>query len=53
MRTQIVFHGKRHPAQMGEREINTFLIHLTLKKRAQRLGAETSALCVVGSELRC
>jgi len=29
----IFFHGKRHPAEMAEPEINAFLTHLALKER--------------------
>ncbi len=30
----ILFHNKRHPTQMGEKEINEFLTHLIVKKIA-------------------
>jgi site-specific recombinase XerD len=29
----ILFHNKRHPAEMAELEINAFLTHLALKER--------------------
>lgn len=29
----IIFHGKRHPAEMGEREINAFLTHLAVERK--------------------
>src|SRR5262245_33207966 len=29
----ILFHGKRHPRDMGEREVNQFLSHLAVKGR--------------------
>ena len=29
----IFFHGKRHPQEMGEREINAFLSHLAVRER--------------------
>src|SRR5215212_2198229 len=32
MRRYILFHGKRHPAEMGEVEINAFLTHLAVKR---------------------
>lgn len=32
IRRFIVFHGKRHPAEMGEREITAFLTHLAAEK---------------------
>ena len=28
----ILFHGKRHPSEMGETEINAFLSHLAVKE---------------------
>ncbi|MEN3332735.1 MAG: hypothetical protein V7641_2100 [Blastocatellia bacterium] len=28
----ILFHGKRHPAEMGEREVNNFLSHLAVNR---------------------
>ena len=33
VRRYIHFHGRRHPAQMGEREINEFLTHLAVVDR--------------------
>ena len=38
IRRYILFHGKRHPDEMAEREINAFLTHLAV---AQRVGAST------------
>jgi integrase-like protein len=29
----ILFHGKRHPSEMGESEINQFLTHLAVNKK--------------------
>ena len=29
----VLFHNKRHPNEMGENEIETFLAHLTTTKR--------------------
>lgn len=29
----VLFHGKRHPAEMGEPEINAFLTHLAVKEK--------------------
>ena len=40
----IVFHGKRHPSQMGEAEVATFLTHLAGRKR-RVLHSEPSAQC--------
>jgi integron integrase len=33
IRDFIIFHGKRHPAEMGAREIGTFLSHLATKRK--------------------
>jgi len=33
IRRFILFHGRRHPAEMGEEEINVFLSHLAVKGR--------------------
>ena len=33
VRRTILFHQKRHPADMGELEINTFLTHLAVKEK--------------------
>jgi integron integrase len=38
IRRYILFHNKRHPQEMGEREINAFLTHLAV---ALRVGAST------------
>jgi hypothetical protein len=38
IRRYILFHGKRHPQEMGEPEINAFLTHLAV---AQRVGPST------------
>lgn len=31
IRRFILFHGKRHPSELGEEEINAFLTHLAVK----------------------
>lgn len=33
IRRFILFHGRRHPSEMGEAEINMFLSHLAIRKR--------------------
>jgi len=33
VRRYITFHNKRHPKNMGAKEINAFLTHLALEKR--------------------
>ncbi len=38
VRRYVLFHGKRHPDEMGEPEINAFLTHLAV---AKRVGAST------------
>jgi hypothetical protein len=32
MRRFILFHGKKHPEEMGEREIEAFLSHLAIDR---------------------
>jgi integron integrase len=44
MRQFILFHGKRHPAEMGEVEINAFLTHLAVEKHVSA-STQTQALC--------
>jgi site-specific recombinase XerD len=34
IRRFILFHGKRHPAEMGEAEVNRFLTHLAVQQKA-------------------
>lgn len=46
MRQYILFHGKRHPAEMGEVEINAFLTHLAVKRRISA-STQTQALCAL------
>ncbi|MGH2567192.1 MAG: phage integrase N-terminal SAM-like domain-containing protein, partial [Bacteroidota bacterium] len=38
----IFFHGKRHPEEMGEQEINAFLTHLAVK---ENVSASTQNPC--------
>jgi integron integrase len=45
-RRYILFHGKRHPAEMGEREINAFLTHLAVEKNVSA-STQTQALCAL------
>jgi hypothetical protein len=40
----ILFHGKRHPAEMAEAEINAFLTHLAVDGRVSA-STQTQALC--------
>jgi integrase len=42
----IFFHGKRHPAEMGEPEINTFLSGLAVEKRVSA-STQNQALCAL------
>jgi hypothetical protein len=48
VRRFVLFHGKRHPIQMGEPEINVFLSDLAVR---QRVGASTQnqALALLAS----
>ncbi|HWM94907.1 MAG TPA: integron integrase, partial [Thermoanaerobaculia bacterium] len=46
MRRYILFHGKRHPAEMGETEINAFLTHLAVERRVSA-STQTQALCAL------
>lgn len=46
MRKYIVFHGKRHPAEMGEAEINAFLTYLAVERRVSA-STQTQALCAL------
>jgi integron integrase len=44
-RRYIVFHGGRHPSEMGEREINAFLTHLAVE---QHVSASTQNQALAG-----
>ncbi len=46
IRQYILFHGKRHPSEMGEVEINAFLTHLAVDKRVSP-STQTQALCAL------
>lgn len=46
IRRYVLFHQKRHPADMGEREINAFLTHLAVEKRVSP-STQTQALCAL------
>ncbi len=43
MRGYILFHRKRHPAEMGEAEINAFLTYLAVERRISA-STQTQAL---------
>lgn len=45
-RRYILFHGKRHPQEMGEAEINAFLTHLAVEGRVSA-STQTQALCAL------
>ena len=52
----IFFHNKRHPAEMGEPEINAFLTHLALKERVSastQNQALSALLFLLGSRQGC
>jgi len=42
----IVFHNKKHPAEMGEKEINQFLNHLAVKENVSA-STQNLALCAI------
>lgn len=46
IRRYILFHGKRHPSEMGEGEINAFLTHLAVERRVSA-STQTQALCAL------
>lgn len=46
IRRFILFHGKRHPQQMGETEVNAFLTHLAVKRKVSP-STQTQALCAL------
>src|SRR5438270_6709823 len=46
IRRYILFHGKRHPSEMGEAEINAFLTYLATEKEVSS-STQTQALCAL------
>jgi integron integrase len=46
IRRYILFHGKRHPKEMGEAEINAFLTHLAVEGQVSA-STQTQALCAL------
>ena len=46
IRRYILFHGKRHPREMGEQEINGFLTHLAVDGQVSA-STQTQALCAL------
>lgn len=42
----ILFHGKRHPSEMGEKEINEFLSHLAVNEHVSA-STQNQALCAI------
>jgi hypothetical protein len=46
IRRFIVFHGKRHPAEMGESEANAFLSDLAVTRKVSA-STQTQALCAL------
>jgi len=42
----ILFHNKRHPKEMGEKEINAFLTHLAVNKKVAA-STQNQALCAI------
>ncbi len=46
IRRYILFHGKRHPSEMGAKEISAFLTHLAQKERVSA-STQNQALCAL------
>jgi hypothetical protein len=46
VRRYILFHGKRHPQEMGEAEINALLTHLAVQRQVSA-STQTQALCAL------
>ena len=46
IRRYILFHNKRHPKEMGEKEINEFLTHLAVKENVAA-STQNQALCAI------
>ncbi len=46
VRRYIFFHNKRHPAEMGEPEMNSFLSHLAVRGRVSA-STQNQALCAL------
>jgi site-specific recombinase XerD len=46
IRRYILFHGKKHPNEMAEAEINGFLTHLAVENRVSA-STQTQALCAL------
>jgi len=46
VRRYILFHGKRHPQEMGEAEVNAFLTHLAAEKQVSA-STQIQALCAL------
>lgn len=46
VRRYILFHGKRHPSEMGEGEINAFLTYLAVERKVSA-STQTQALCAL------
>ena len=42
----VLFHNKRHPKEMGEKEINVFLTHLAVNKKVAA-STQNQALCAI------
>lgn len=46
VRRYILFHGKRHPLEMGETEVNAFLTYLAVERQVSP-STQTQALCAL------
>ncbi len=47
IRRYILFHGKRHPREMGRQEIEAFLTHLAVKGESVSFYAKSGIQCAV------
>jgi hypothetical protein len=49
VRRFILSHNKRHPDEMGKREVEAFLTHLVVKKGCASFSAESGSQCAAFS----
>ena len=51
IRKYILYHNKRHPGEMGEREIEEFLTHLAVKARVSASTQNQALMTAVSAQL--
>ena len=49
IRQYILFHGKRHPTEMGAAEVSAFLTHLAVKRHSSKRVCFTEQDCASGN----